>query len=101
MTERLCNWQLVEFSENLTAESMSYVDCIPATWIICNPVTKILLNYYSAPHIILNDLLKKIKTKETSANEWTLWCVNIRGGAGIHRIIIWTKLYIMFRLGSN
>lgn len=66
MTEKSYNWQLVEFSENLTAEGVPYVDCVPAIWIIYSPLTKILLSYYPAPPYnkeILNDLLKKVKNR--------------------------------------
>lgn len=79
------NWQLIEFTSCTTSEGIPYVDCIPATWVTYNANSGHLMAYYPAPPYddnVLQLLQEKIKNKESPEQNWPLWNVDIRGGAG-------------------
>jgi hypothetical protein len=84
MSEKTYNWQLIEFIDYKTEKDVPYVDCVPSTWIIYNPVTSALLAHYPAPPYndeVLQELLEKVKNGECASKKWPLWNITIRGGA--------------------
>jgi len=97
MDHKSYNWQLIEFIDNGTAEGVPYVDCVPSSWLMYNQAAKKLLCFYPPPPYtdkLCKNLQKQIKQRNCPVDNWPLWHVNIRGGAGIIYTRIFNKICI-------